>query len=96
MSGNESSRKSDVKGVGIVSGRNADDSHVRRVAGPSDPFGAGVALEEPVGAADAGRGRPAVVIDPPLCRAARYEVPSATHLALSLALLLFAVAVSLL
>lgn len=37
-----------------------------------------------------------MVTEPSLCRAARYESPSPAHLALSLALLFFAVAVSML
>jgi hypothetical protein len=37
-----------------------------------------------------------VVTEPSLCRAGRYEAPSPAHLVLSLALLFFAVAVSML
>jgi hypothetical protein len=37
-----------------------------------------------------------VVTEPSQCRAGRYEAPSPTHLVLSLALLFFAVAVSML
>ncbi|TQM80979.1 hypothetical protein FHX81_3339 [Saccharothrix saharensis] len=37
-----------------------------------------------------------MVTEPSLCRAGRYEAPSVAHLVLSLALLFFAVAVSML
>ncbi|PSL54450.1 hypothetical protein B0I31_107509 [Saccharothrix carnea] len=86
IASNELARDSDANGVGNVSGRNVNDAHKRRAAGSSVQFGA----------VDAETGRRAVMTEPPLCRAGRCEVPSVAHLVLSLALVFFAVAVSML
>ncbi|QQQ77313.1 hypothetical protein IOD16_01800 [Saccharothrix sp. 6-C] len=73
---------------------------MRRAAGPPGQFGTGVALEHraarPDGAVETGAGRRPVVVEPLLCREARGGAPSAVHLALCLALLCFAVAISML
>jgi hypothetical protein len=100
ITSNGSTRDSDAKGVGNVSGRKVDDSHMRAAAGSSVLFGTGVALEDrvvrPVAAADAARGRLPVVSEPVRCPGGRPEVPSLVHLVLSLAVLCFAVAISVL
>jgi len=97
ITSNELARDSDANGVGNVSGRKVNDSHRGSAAGRSVLFGAGVALEErPVAAAGAARGGRPVVTEPALCPTGRSEVPSMAHLVLSLALLCFAVAISVL
>ncbi|XVS65408.1 hypothetical protein ACQPYE_04890 [Actinosynnema sp. CA-299493] len=77
-----------------------NDAHMWRAAGPPGQFGMGVALEDRVGlvgaVADTGKDRRPVVVEPSLCRESRYGAPSAVHLVLSLALLCFAVAISML
>lgn len=96
ITSNDLARNSDAIGVGNVSGRKANDSHLGRAEGSSVLFGAAVAEAVPV-AGPVERGRRAVVSDPTsLCRASRYEGPSLVHLVISLALLFFAVAVSVL
>ncbi|MEU4765377.1 hypothetical protein AB0H12_19175 [Actinosynnema sp. NPDC023794] len=70
------------------------------VAGSSVLFGTGVALEDrvvrPVADADAAGVRRPVLTERSLCPGGRPEVPSLVHLVLSLAVLCFAVAISVL
>lgn len=100
LTSNVSTRAADAKGVGNVSGRKVNDLHMSGVAGSSVQFGTGVALEDrvvpPVSAADAGRVRRPVLTERSLCPGGRPEVPSLVHLVLSLAVLCFAVAISVL
>lgn len=94
--GNDRPRNSDVIGVGNVSGRNANDAHVRRAAAAAVHFGTELAEAIPAPRQAPGEGRRPVVSEPSLCRASRYEAPSSVHLVLSVALLFFAVAISML
>lgn len=94
ITSNELARLPEAKGVGNVSGRNVNESHLDRARGSSVHFGTGVREEVSV-VRDEQAGRRPVVIEPTLCRAGR-EVPSVVHLVLSLALLFFAVTASML
>lgn len=94
--GNGGPRNSDVIGVGNVSGRNENDAHVRRAAAAAVHFGTELVEAIPAPRSAPGEGRRPVVTEPSPCRAARYEGPSPVHLVLSVALLFFAVAVSML